>query len=255
MKSALDFFSGNLSQRTILGLLIPLIFTSYFGTLAFAVLVFPENYDWRSSVISNLLSPRHSPQFHTIASIGLSVSGFLAIPFGGYIGERLRPASRLGASIGTFSLVGGLIVLILAASIVTRHPHPIIGTLGIHEILARTSALGLGIGIICFCWSASQGSRRVLSNQELSGRTLVVLWTVLAFLILLTVSGLACCALVSKLGVPALSPFYQLLSHSPLWHLAFWEWIGSITVFLFLTSAALLLPETISFRVRSGRPY
>jgi hypothetical protein len=60
---------------------------------------------------------------------------------------------------------------------------------------------------------------------------------------LLTVVGCLCSALIPKIGVPGLLPPYQLLRHSPFWHLAFWEWIGSATVFLFLTSAALLLPK------------
>jgi hypothetical protein len=238
-----DFFSGNLPQRTILAMLIPLIFTSYFGTLTFAVVVFPETYDWRSSVISSLLSPRYSPQFHWIPSIGLTVSGLLAIPFGGYIGQRLRSASRLGANIGMASFIVGFVALILAAAIVTRHSHPIIGILGIHEILARTSALGLGFGIISFCWSAIQGSRTASVDQKLYSRSLVSLWTTLAFLALLTLTGAGCCALISKVGAPGFLPFFQLLRHSPLWHLAFWEWVGSVAVFLFLTSAAWLLPR------------
>jgi hypothetical protein len=76
-----EFFSGSVPRGTLLSALIPLIFICYFGTITFVALVLPERYDWRSSVISNLLSPRHSPQFHWVASLGLSLTGFLAIPF------------------------------------------------------------------------------------------------------------------------------------------------------------------------------
>ena len=79
----------------MLFILVPLIFVFYFGTLALAAFVFPESYDLRSSVISNLLSPHRNPQFHWLASIGLSSAALLAMPFGGYIGSRLRCASRL----------------------------------------------------------------------------------------------------------------------------------------------------------------
>jgi len=39
---------------------------------------------------------------------------------------------------------------------------------------------------------------------------------------------------------------YQIdlvLKNALFWHLAFWEWIGSAAVFLFLLSSALFLPE------------
>jgi hypothetical protein len=102
-----DFFSGNVPRRTVLSTLVPLMLVFYFGTLTLAVCVFPGSYDWRSSVISILLSPRHNPEFHWLASLGLSLTGLLSIPFGGYISDRLRPASRLAANIGrAFSSAG-----------------------------------------------------------------------------------------------------------------------------------------------------
>jgi chromate transport protein ChrA len=36
---------------------------------------------------------------------------------------------------------------------------------------------------------------------------------------------------------------YHALKNSVAWHLAFWEWVGSAAVFLFLISSALFLPE------------
>jgi hypothetical protein len=37
-----------------------------------------------------------------------------------------------------------------------------------------------------------------------------------------------------------------VLKNALFWHLAFWEWIGSAAVFLFLLSSALFLPEQTS---------
>jgi hypothetical protein len=39
------------------------------------------------------------------------------------------------------------------------------------------------------------------------------------------------------------NPVYQAIENRSLWHLGFWEWIGSIGVFLFLLGAAVFLPE------------
>jgi hypothetical protein len=242
----LDFVTGKLSGRVVLGTLIPAIFICYFGTLLMAVFCFPESYDWRSSVISNLLSPEHNPKFHWLASIGLAFAGLFAVPFGGYIGQRLRPVSRLWANIGVGALISGFVLLILAAIIVTRRSHPLFGILGIHELLARTSAIGLGIGIVCFYGCLLRGTSSIGRNRR--GRALVFLWSIITLSALIALTGSFCAVLLSKAGVLGLLPAGQLLKHSPLWHLAFWEWIGSGTVFLFLISAACLLPEMIAAR-------
>ena len=73
------------------------------------------------------------------------------IPFAGYIKSRVRVASRLGANIGAFAFGSGVIWLILAALIVSQHHHAESVLLGVHETCARTSALGLGAGMLVFC--------------------------------------------------------------------------------------------------------
>jgi hypothetical protein len=45
-------------RKPVLASLLGLIFLSFFGTLAASAWMFPQNYDWRYRVISNLLSPR-----------------------------------------------------------------------------------------------------------------------------------------------------------------------------------------------------
>ena len=84
----LNYFSGNLTRRTLLFVLIPLIFLSYFGMLTSAIFLSPIAYDWRYSVISHLISPRNNPEFHTVPSLGIAITGLLIIPFAGYINRR-----------------------------------------------------------------------------------------------------------------------------------------------------------------------
>ena len=116
----LNFFSGNLRRKTLLFVVVPLIFLSYFGTLAFAIFRFPEAYDWRDSVISHLISPRNNPEFHSVPPFGMAITGLLMIPFAGYINRRLRVASQLAANIGTVAFANGVIWLILADLIVSQ---------------------------------------------------------------------------------------------------------------------------------------
>src|SRR5262245_12553169 len=56
--------------------------------------------DWRDSVISHHISPRNNPEYHSVPSLGMAITGLLLIPFVGYINRRLRVASQLGANIG-----------------------------------------------------------------------------------------------------------------------------------------------------------
>jgi hypothetical protein len=241
MERLLDFVTGKLSRRTMLSFIIPLIFICYFGTLVMTVFLFPQRYDWRFGVISNLLSPGHNPRFHWFASLGLSLAGLCAIPFGGYIGHRFRPVSRLWANIGATALTGGFVTFVLAVVIVTRRSHPIFGMLGVHEMLARTAAIGLGIGILCFSGCALRAARSIVRDRY--GRGLLFSWLLITMLALVSMAGSICNLLLSKLGVAGLLMWYQSPRLSPLLHLAFWEWTGSAAVFFFLVSAVWLLPR------------
>jgi hypothetical protein len=75
---------------------IPLLFVSYFGTLACAAALSPTTYDWRS----NLISPRNNPEFHWLPSFGITIAGLLIIPITGCIYRRLRVASPVITTIG-----------------------------------------------------------------------------------------------------------------------------------------------------------
>jgi len=51
-------------RKPVLAVLLGLIFLSFFGVLGLSASTFPENYDWRYRVISNLLSPRDNPNHY-----------------------------------------------------------------------------------------------------------------------------------------------------------------------------------------------
>jgi len=231
-----------LTRRTLLFVLIPLIFVSYFGILAAAIFLSPIAYDWRYSVISHLISPRNNPEFHAVPSLGIPITGLLIIPFSGYINRRLRVVSRLGADIGTVAFANGAIWLTLAGLIVSQGRDRSSSVPRLHEMCARTAAFGLGAGMVVFCLYALKGYLAPATGKKLYQRRLLISWILLT---LGPILGLAFSEGLSRLmqAHPVWSYPVEQWKTSLFWHLAFWEWIGSASVFLFLLSSALFLPE------------
>ena len=219
----------------MLFVVVPLIIVCFFGSLALAVALLPHAYDWRVMSISQLLYPRVNPQFHIIPAMGLALTGVLLLPFAGYVRRRLgfdSPVVRVG--VGWFA--GGAICLILA-SVITSHPlHGRATIPKLHEILGRAAGMGLGVGILLFEFSALRQRHRA-GNDSVSRRLVLwwsaITWPAIVLLILrLVIAG----------HFQVLEPFTRSLKQSALWHLGFWEWIGSATVILFLVVSAWLLP-------------
>jgi hypothetical protein len=111
----------------------------------------------------------------------------------------------------------------------------------LHEALARFSALGLGAGMLCAC-ACAYADRRTPADRPQLDRRLLPIWCGLT---LVPIAGIAASQLL--LFVARVIPAWRLaimkaMRHSVFWHLGFWEWAGSAAIFLFLVSAAWLLP-------------
>jgi hypothetical protein len=233
------FISGEITRRTLLCVVFPLIIVSYFGMLALAIVLYPGGYDWRFMSVSKLLYPRNNPQFYSIASIGIVVTGLLMIPFAGYINRRLRSAAPVIANVATVAFAGGVVCTILAG-LVSSHPlHGSSSLPKLHEILARAAAIGIGIGILVFNVCAVKAYCNPATEKNPVRRSLVVSWNLLTLPAILVVVV----KLVMYARIQSLNPMFQALRNSAAWHLGFWEWIGSTAIILFLFCSALLLPE------------
>jgi hypothetical protein len=235
-----DLLAHGPKRQNLLNLLIPAIFASYFGSLATAIRWSPEAYDWHRRSISWLLYPHNDPTFHLVASLGVAVTGLLMVPFAGYIRSRLS-ASVL-TNLGAVILGCGALLLILAGLIVS---HPYAGQARfprLHEALARAAALALGTGMAVF-WLSGLKMWHWSRARELSSlRRVLIAWSLLLVPAIL-VAALRLLAYVARGGS---GRFVRLIENRTLWHLGFWEWIGSAAVFLFLLSSALFLPERAS---------
>src|SRR5204862_592868 len=104
-----------LYRKSTLAVLLALIFFSFFGTLTASASMFPQNYDWRYRVISNLLSPRDNPDWYWLAAVGLSLSGVFMLPFAGYLLHSLGMVAPRMAKVTAAAFVLGIISLICAS--------------------------------------------------------------------------------------------------------------------------------------------
>jgi hypothetical protein len=209
--------------------LIPLILASYFGGLTLAICLFPGPFDWRTKAMSKLLYSTNNPHYHAVGAVGVAVAGVSMIPFAGYIGSRLRAISPIAASLGALIFGAGVLSLILGVLIVLQ-PY--------HEVFARSAGISLGLGIAVFYLCALRGlSTRPIERDAL--RRTVPAWSLtvpLALLILVL-------RLLAAAHFQWPNPIYRAMENRSLWHLGFWEWIGSGAAFLFLLGAALYLPK------------
>ena len=216
----IDLCAGNFSGRTLRRVFVPLILVSYFGGLALAIWMYPGTFDWRTRSMSKLLYPANNPQYHAIGSVGVAVAGLLTIPLAASVGKRLRVTSPVAAAAGALAFIFGAISLILCAVIVSS----------MHERLARGAGIFFGLGMLAFYVSCL---------EQRAPRRLFVAWS----LIVLPALAILALRVLAAIHFRWASPIYRTIENRALWHLGFWEWIGSAAVFLFLMSAAFFLPD------------
>jgi hypothetical protein len=240
--TVLDFLRGNLKKRTVLFVLVPLIFASYCGLMGIAALLYPEFYDWRVNSMSRLLYAQDNPEFHWIASMSVAISGIMMIPFAGYIRRRLRGIAPLAATIGAVVFFAGCICLTLA-SLITSHPAQGISHFPrLHDKLARLSAINFGVGMVVFNACVTKGCLRPKPGKPVPRRSLLISWNLLTLPLVLFIAT----RLLILTGLQRSGPAYHAIVTSAVWQVGFWEWIGLPVLYLFLLCAVLFLPKNIS---------
>jgi hypothetical protein len=222
-----------LYRKPVLALLLGLIFLSFFGTLGLSASMFPENYDWRYRVISNLLSPRDNPNYYWLPACGMSVAALLILPLAGYLRWHLETASPRAALLSSGAFVAGIVALICACLVVPQHVYPVLGIRRLHEFLGRCSAAFMATGMLSGCWCAWKGSKPGLFWT----------WSIATLVPLAGLFCSQCLLLLTRLEPSWAMPIRGALRHSVFWHLGFWEWTGAAAVFVFLCAAVFLTPS------------
>ena len=109
-----------LYRKPVLAMLLGLIFLSFFGTLCASALMFPQSYDWRYRVISNLLSPRDNPGHYWLPACGIALAAFFMLPFAGYLQHYLEMASPRVARVSYGTFVAGIVALVCTCLVVPQ---------------------------------------------------------------------------------------------------------------------------------------
>ena len=226
-----------LYRKSVLTALLALIFLAFFGTLGLSAWRFPQNYDWRYRVISNLLSPRDNPSHYWLPACGIVSAALLILPFAGYLRRNLQIVSPRIARISAGALITGIAALICACLIVPQHVHDVLGIRRLHEFIARFAAGFLAIGMLSTCWCAWKGFRKNLLQP-----CLFWIWSSVTLLPLTGIFVSESLLLITRLKPAWAIPIRNALRHSVFWHLGFWEWSGSAAVFVFLCAAVFLTP-------------
>src|SRR5207244_8792713 len=141
-----------LYRKSTLAVLLGLIFFSFFGTLTASAWMFPQNYDWRYRVISNLLSPRDDPSHYWMAASGLALTGLLMLPFAGYLQRHLGVIAPRAANISAGTFTAGIIALIFACFVVSQHTHDVFGVGRLPVFLGCSVAVFFAMGIVLIFW-------------------------------------------------------------------------------------------------------
>jgi hypothetical protein len=230
MRKALGTCAGTPARRL---LLLAAIFITYFGSIWLAAMHFPHGYDWRRNVISNLLSPRDNPDWYRVPSAGVALAGLCMWPLAVWMEGALGDAtSKLARRVRRPAFIVGMGCLSLSALVAPQHAQKVAGLRHAHEALARVSAGGLGIGMLCACrgW-AGDGERRAALRK---------VWRLVTVPAVLGGAGSGIVLALTHLhwlgaGLAA------LLRTSVVWRLAFWEWVGSGVGFLFFAAGVGML--------------
>ena len=235
--------TGDVSRTVLRTRLLPLSFACLVGALGLAAGLFPTSYDWRLHVISALTSPDENPRGYWPASLGIMAAMLVILPFAGYVARRLPAgAPRLVRSAG-----GGLALgfLLMASAMAAQLAEAFIGLRWLHASLAGAGALSFIAGMFCCSACALQERRqRPGGARSLSG-ALVCSWLSLASVPVACLAGIGALVLLGqKAGVVWAEDLRQSFRHTPLWQLAFWEWIGTGLTYVFIALSVQLLPAS-----------
>jgi hypothetical protein len=202
---------------------------------------YPGNFDWRYQVVCSLISQVVSPAAYIYLCVALLISFSLLLPLPTYLRERLRGTSPRTARAGAWLLwtgfagaVGVAMEKLFIRNLSSIHPRG-------HEYIALVAFLGMFFGVALF-WFALVGWARQHRGWSFAR---------MAALFLLSIGPILGAALSqgylyyvpNDLGW--VGPHWAALG-VPVWYsCAFWEWVATACIFVYLYCLIYLLPADV----------
>jgi hypothetical protein len=202
-------------SRLLPAILLAVLALAYYGPLVYAMNSYPSGYDWRHTVVSNLANPRDNPRSWRVAADGIALTGVLLAVAGTKVRRVLRPLApgwTLWASV--FFVLGG--TLLTVSALVNPGHYALLGLGKAHAKIARVASIALTLGM----------AGNIPALLRLPPRLSPVRATAIFIAVGPMTLFLLCRMIVTS---------HDFLLGS----LAFWEWIGSGSVFAFLALVLL----------------
>jgi len=180
-----------------------------------------------------------------ISALGMALSALFALPFAGYVEQRLHTvAPRLSRWSGVALALG--IFLVMSVPLPLNVDFMPKSVRWIHEALARTAAGCIFGGMIGCCICALKDR---ISGEQTLNRAMVISWIVLTgFPILGGILG-GILKIARKADIEWAVQTRAQLKQTMVWQLAFWEWICVVALILFMLVSVTMLPD----RMKSSR--
>jgi hypothetical protein len=215
-------------RHTPVPYLLAALALAFFGSLFYAAAVYPTGYDWRHTVMSSLANPSENPHAYRIASTGMALGGLFLALLGLPIHRALRDYAPRWTLWGRNAFILGGVLLTVSALITPGH-HPFLGLPKAHAKIAQAAGVAFGLGM-------------ALDLPALLRLPARYTWVRVGAIVLIVVPMtfyLTCRIFLPPVEPPAV---HEAIHQSLLGALAFWEWVGSTSVYLFVALVTLALP-------------
>ncbi|MFX0100233.1 MAG: hypothetical protein ACFFCS_11680 [Candidatus Hodarchaeota archaeon] len=252
MASIKNFLAGNLSRKTVLTRLIPLVLVVIFGSLFITGMFFPTEFDWRVMVLSALFVSKDNPDGYIYFSVAVVVIAVSLIPMLGYLHRRLNKicmgTTRTGSVFLIISIIGFLLMGIFAI-------YPPLGEILFNEdrMHEYMSFLGLvGLVLAYFFYGFSLLKDRKVGKRQINQPALII-GTIIMWIVFL---GLVLSQGVLEIIEAVYEPDWPyvgidwidgtFLPKPPLvLSFALWEWLLVIGVFVYMVLLLFMIPEDV----------
>ncbi len=231
-------------RLVILLVLLPLSVVSAFGSLTVAASRYRIGYDWQATVMSRLTSPIFNRHGWWLPALGIMVSMLLTLPFAGYMTRSLQAIDRRVAQWTglAFALSAEFMFVSLAVQMTER----LIGQRWLHTWLAHFSGFFFVVGMIGCCICALKDRKQACRRKSLPP-ALTVFWITLCLVPIIILSTIGALRILGELlNLMWVENFRQSFRTTPIWHLAFWEWIATAFAYAFVTGSVLFLPVAVA---------